>query len=79
MLVLTRKRDESIKIGSNIVIRVMKTSHGSVKIGIDAPQDVRVIRGELATVELPEAAELYSHVEFDGSEEALMEVELVQS
>lgn len=57
MLVLTRKRDEIIQIGSDIVIRVMKTGKGSVKIGIDAPANVRVLRGEVATadatVEIP--------------------------
>lgn len=48
MLVLTRKRDEMITIGSDIVIRVIKTSKGSVKIGIEAPASVRVRRSELA-------------------------------
>ena len=51
MLVLTRKRDETIKIGSDIVIRVMKTAKGSVKIGIEAPDSVRILRGEIATFE----------------------------
>ena len=39
MLILTRKRDESIKIGESIVIRVIRTGRGSVKIGIDAPDE----------------------------------------
>lgn len=47
MLVLTRKRDEVIQIGDNIVIKILKTGKGAIKIGIDAPGDVRVIRGEL--------------------------------
>lgn len=47
MLILTRKRDDSIKIGENIVIRVMRTARGSVKIGIEAPASVRIVRGEL--------------------------------
>ncbi|HEY4261523.1 MAG TPA: carbon storage regulator [Schlesneria sp.] len=47
MLILTRKRNDSIIIGDNIVVRVMHTSKGSVKIGIDAPDSVRIIRGEL--------------------------------
>ena len=58
MLVLTRKRHESIKIGNNIVIRVMKTGSGSVKIGIEAPASVRVVRGELATTETAESTEV---------------------
>ena len=47
MLVLTRKRTEMIKIGDDIVITVVHTSRGSVKLGIQAPSDVRVLRGEL--------------------------------
>lgn len=47
MLVLTRKPAEMIKIGDDVVIKVIKTARGAVKIGIEAPSDVRVIRGEL--------------------------------
>ena len=47
MLVLTRKPAETILIGDGIVVKVIKTARGTVKIGIDAPDDVRVIRGEL--------------------------------
>ena len=47
MLVLTRKPAETIQIGDGIVVKVIKTARGTVKLGIDAPDDVRVIRGEL--------------------------------
>ena len=47
MLVLTRKAAETIRIGDDIVIKVIKTGSGTVKIGIEAPADVRVMRGEL--------------------------------
>ena len=47
MLVLTRKPAECIRIGDDIVIKVIKTSRGAVKIGIDAPAEIRVVRGEL--------------------------------
>ena len=47
MLVLTRKRTEMINIGNDIVITVIHTSRGSVKLGIQAPSDVRVLRAEL--------------------------------
>jgi len=47
MLVLTRKRTESIRIGDDIVIRVMRTAKGSVKLGIEAPASVRILRGEM--------------------------------
>ena len=47
MLVLTRKRTEMIKVGDDIVITVIHTSKGSVKLGIQAPTNVRVLRAEL--------------------------------
>ncbi len=47
MLVLTRKVQEEIHIGNNITIKVVATSNGRVKIGIDAPANVRIIRGEI--------------------------------
>lgn len=47
MLVLTRKAAETIRIGNDIVIKVIKTAKGTVKIGIEAPSHIRVMRGEL--------------------------------
>ncbi|WP_459558243.1 carbon storage regulator [Lacunimicrobium album] len=51
MLVLTRKQSQMIQIGDNIVVKIIQTGKGSVKIGIDAPGDVRIIRGEILTGE----------------------------
>lgn len=48
MLVLTRKKDEMIQIGDSIVIKVIATGRGKCKLGIEAPSQVRVIRGELS-------------------------------
>src|SRR5262249_6811642 len=53
MLVLTRKRSEMIQIGENVVIKVLQTGRSTVKIGIEAPDDVRVIRAELACAPAP--------------------------
>jgi carbon storage regulator len=47
MLVLTRKTDGTICIGDDIVIKVIQTGRGSVKLGIEAPNHVRILRGEL--------------------------------
>jgi len=44
MLVLARKPSEAIKIGDDIIIKVIAIRGGQVKIGIDAPPGVRVIR-----------------------------------
>ncbi len=47
MLVLSRKQDQDIVIGDNIRIRVLKIKGNTIRIGIEAPRDVKVIRGEL--------------------------------
>jgi carbon storage regulator len=47
MLVLTRKRDEQIVIGDNIVITIVKIDMGRVRVGIEAPREVPVYRREL--------------------------------
>ena len=47
MLVLTRKQGETIQVGDGITIKVIRTGKGTVKIGIEAPETVRVLRGEL--------------------------------
>ena len=55
MLVLSRKEGERISIGDNITLIVSKVSGNRVTIGIEAPRDVKVVRGELqlqATSEL---------------------------
>ncbi len=79
MLVLTRKRGETIKIGSNIIIQVIKTSNGSVKIGIDAPPSVRVLRGELATVEELSDVDALFQADDESMEPCMLEAMLVQS
>jgi carbon storage regulator len=67
MLVLTRKSDESIKIGENVTITIVDISGGKVRIGIDAPKEIRVIRSEVyeteklnsaAAVSVPSVADL---------------------
>ena len=50
MLVLTRKVGESICIGGDIRITIASVGNGRVRIGIDAPKDVRVDRSEIAAV-----------------------------
>lgn len=47
MLVLGRKVDESIVIGDNITIKVVSVESGVVKLGIDAPKNVSILREEL--------------------------------
>lgn len=47
MLVLTRKVNQGIIIAGNITIRVFSVEGGRVKIGIEAPKDVSILREEL--------------------------------
>ena len=47
MLVLSRKAQEQIRIGENITISVLKVKGNSVQIGIEAPREVPIVRGEL--------------------------------
>ncbi|HOR84908.1 MAG TPA: carbon storage regulator CsrA [Bacillota bacterium] len=47
MLILTRKRDESIIIGDDVEIVISDISEDKVKIGIIAPKHVKVFRKEL--------------------------------
>ena len=51
MLVLTRKQQDQIQIGDNIRITVLKVKGQSVRIGIEAPKNIRVVRGELTLLE----------------------------
>lgn len=47
MLVLSRRKGESVMLGDNIEIQILQASGGQVRLGIRAPKDVAVLRGEL--------------------------------
>ncbi|MEZ6127893.1 MAG: carbon storage regulator [Planctomycetaceae bacterium] len=47
MLVLSRKPNESISIGNDITVTVLRTTSGGVRLGIEAPPDVNIVRSEL--------------------------------
>ena len=49
MLVLSRGESETIVIGDDIEITICHIARKSVKIGLRAPSDIRIMRGELAT------------------------------
>ena len=71
MLVLTRKLNETITIGSDIVIRVMKTGKGRVRIGIEAPESTKIMRGEAACFETEMPAE-----ELESDTETILDSDL---
>ena len=57
MLVLTRKYQEKIRIGENITITVLRMKGKAVRLGIEAPSSVPVVRGELSFTADAETAE----------------------
>ena len=52
MLVLSRKLQQQIRIDDRITVTILKTRGQTVRVGIEAPRDVKVVRAELAP--LPE-------------------------
>ncbi|MDK2804605.1 MAG: carbon storage regulator [Peptostreptococcaceae bacterium] len=47
MLVLKRKAGESIIVNENIEIKIIEIEEGRIKIGIEAPKDVSILRKEV--------------------------------
>lgn len=47
MLVLSRKIGEQLQIGDDITVKVLKIRGGRIRLGIDAPEGIRITRGEL--------------------------------
>ena len=50
MLVLTRKKEQKIHIGPHVTVTILRVKGGAVRIGIDAPPDVKILRGELSAL-----------------------------
>ena len=55
MLVLSRKTEQTIHIGDHIKVTILKVKGNCVKVGVEAPQPVRILRGELESNELWDA------------------------
>lgn len=47
MLVLSRKQNEKIRIGNSVIISIVAISDNQVKIGIEAPAEIKILREEL--------------------------------
>lgn len=51
MLVVSRKKDESIIIGENIKVTIVEIAKDRIRIGVDAPESVKIVRSELYDTE----------------------------
>mgnify|MGYP002527537075 CR=1 FL=1 len=49
MLVLSRKSGERILIGDNVAVTIVRIGPNTVRLGIDAPRDMNIVREELCT------------------------------
>jgi carbon storage regulator len=56
MLVLTRKLGESVIVGNNILITVLSTGGSRVKLGVQAPVEVAIIRSEINMLDCDESS-----------------------
>ena len=68
MLIITRKKGESLMIGDDIEIIISKIDDGSVKIGIQAPRDIQILRKEL-----------YEEVEKENKEATKIDISMLSS
>ena len=68
MLIITRKKGESLMIGDDIEIIVSKIDDGSVKFGINAPKDIQILRKEL-----------YEEVEQENKEAAKIDISMLSN
>lgn len=68
MLVITRKQGESILIGEDIEINISKIEDGSVKLAINAPRKMTILRKEL-----------YKEVESENIEAAKIDLGMIKN
>ena len=68
MLILRRKVGEKIVIGDGITVVVNRVSGGRVTLGIEAPQDVHIVRGELRIFDEPHSSNLVPIIASAGAE-----------
>lgn len=66
MLVLSRKVGSSIRIGNDIVLTVVKIDRNQVRLGIEAPLNVTILRQELV-IDIPEGQELLFEADMAGA------------
>ena len=74
MLVISRKAGESFLIGDSIEVFILDAGNDKVKVGIEAPAEIKIIRKELKETENinRESMKLSDHVDVDVIKEVLI-------
>ncbi len=84
VLILTRKSNESIVVGDHVRVVVVEIKGRQVRLGVEAPEDMKIYRGEIfdriqaensrasrvGTAELNSAARLWGRVRSEGAPDA---------
>lgn len=70
MLILSRKQSESIRIGDDLVIHVKRIKGNRIRLGIEAPQDVQIRRGELSEETMDDSSGMRLLIETEVGKEA---------
>lgn len=60
MLMLTRKPGQRIMIGADIVVLIDRVNGGQIRVGIEAPKNMLILREELADREAPAPQERHA-------------------
>jgi carbon storage regulator len=69
VLVLTRKVGERVLIGDQVAVTIVKIGHGGVRLGVDAPPELAIVREELA-IELEHADQVRADEQTRASDES---------
>lgn len=72
MLVLTRRADESILIGDDIKITILAVTAGGIRVGIEAPREMRINRAEIVVAVSDENLDAVHAAADDAAELALV-------
>lgn len=67
MLVLGRKQAQTIQIGGDICVTILRIKGNCVSVGVEAPEQVRILRGELTPIAKAWGAEIECDRQQQGS------------
>ncbi|MDA8563177.1 carbon storage regulator [Mariniblastus sp.] len=70
MLVLSRKKNETIIIDGRIKVEILKIKGNTIRLGITAPKEMKVLRGELSPFEVEIEADLVDDVQCVAEEKS---------